>query len=400
MAKWKATGTRGVRYYEHPSRKHGVKKDRYFAIRYQVDGKRREEGLGWATEGWTEQKAAKELHDLKENITRAKGPRSLKEKRAEKAQQEAREMAEGLALSDFWEQDYIFYLKNRLSKKSSWQKEVCHYERRIKPIMGDRPLKEVTPEQVEFMIDRMRTEGLTPRSQQYAVGTLFRIWKHAARRKLVRAGDNPAAGIKVESVNNTRLRVLTPQNLKDILQALQIIDPAAHDLTMFCAFTGCRFSEAARLTWEHVDLSYGTAVFLDTKNKQTRQVYLVPELLELLERKGQGGTGELVFMRSSGKPFLEPPRSFATAVKHLGLNDGRGPRDKVTFHTLRHTAATFAARRGVPFKDMQILFGWKTPVMVFRYAKGDEKTQRRAMEGLAQSLTNESAKILPLAKQG
>ena len=46
---WKKTKHQGVRYYEHKTRKHGVNLDRYFAIRYQVDGKRREEGLGSKT---------------------------------------------------------------------------------------------------------------------------------------------------------------------------------------------------------------------------------------------------------------------------------------------------------------------------------------------------------------
>jgi hypothetical protein len=43
---WISTKFKGVRYYEHPERKHGVKKDRYLAIRYQKDGQRKEEGLG------------------------------------------------------------------------------------------------------------------------------------------------------------------------------------------------------------------------------------------------------------------------------------------------------------------------------------------------------------------
>jgi len=64
-AKWIGTKFKGVRYYEHPTRKHGVKKDRYLAIRYQIDGKRIEEGIGWTSErdpeddqNWTEAKAA------------------------------------------------------------------------------------------------------------------------------------------------------------------------------------------------------------------------------------------------------------------------------------------------------------------------------------------------------
>jgi hypothetical protein len=46
--KWIATSVKGIRYYEHPNRKHGrVRNDRYYAIRYQSNDRRVEEGLGW-----------------------------------------------------------------------------------------------------------------------------------------------------------------------------------------------------------------------------------------------------------------------------------------------------------------------------------------------------------------
>jgi integrase len=86
-------------------------------------------------------------------------------------------------------------------------------------------------------------------------------------------------------------------------------------------------------------------------------------------------------------------------VDSLKLNEGRGKRDRVSFHTLRHTAATFAARRGTPVKDLQLLFGWKTPSMVFRYAHGDEAIQRQAVEGVAQALLGEPAKVIPLVRK-
>lgn len=398
-AKWKASGSRGVRYYEHATRKHGVKKDRYYAIRYTVDGRQVEEGLGWSSEGMTEQEAVETRAELIKNRRKAEGPRTLTEKKALQRQEQAIQLAEGLTLSEFWEKDYVHNLKARI-KESSWEKEVAHYTKRILPVMGQKPIKTITPEDVDRMLDRMREDKLTPRTQQYAVGTLYRIWKHAAKRKLVKAGDNPAIGVTLAKVNNTRLRVLTPKELKTILDHLSVTDSAAHDITLFCSFTGCRFSEAARLTWEHVDLKRGTATFTDTKNRDTRTVYLVPAVIELLERRGIGGPGEHVFTTKDGEPFIQPPFAFRTAVKNLKLNAGRGLRDKVTFHSLRHTAATLAARRGTPVKDLQILFGWKTPSMVFRYAKGDEDTQRRAMTGLAQSLAPEQGKVVEMVKKG
>jgi integrase len=95
-------GTRLCR--EHPTRKHGVGRDRYFAIRYQRDGKRVEEGIGWASEldpkdkkHWTAEKAAIVLAGLREAARGLeKGPTRLSEKReiedslkeAEKVEQE------------------------------------------------------------------------------------------------------------------------------------------------------------------------------------------------------------------------------------------------------------------------------------------------------------------------
>ena len=50
------TAAPGVRYRKHPTRKHGARLDRYFTLRFSVDGKQAEEALGWASEGmmgWT-----------------------------------------------------------------------------------------------------------------------------------------------------------------------------------------------------------------------------------------------------------------------------------------------------------------------------------------------------------
>jgi integrase len=410
---WIKSKSSGVRYREHPTRKYGAIPDRYYTIFYKLNGKMVQEALGWASEGWdeidaegqkkrvnwSEKRAAAVLAELKKNHSLGSGPRTLKEKRAEQEKTHAQLLADGLTVAQFWEQDYQHSLQARI-KSSSWKKEVSHFEHRISPLIGNKPLKAVSHEDIEKMVDRMRNEGLTPRTQQYAIGTFFRIWKHAAKRKLVKSGDNPAADIRIERVNNTRLRIVTPNELKDILKLVAASDSAAYEIVMFCAYTGCRFSEAANLTWEYVDLSREAALFYQTKNKDSREVYLAQEIVDFLKRRGPGITGQYVFTKRDGTSHKEPPKSFTTAVKKLGLNKDRGPRDRVTFHSLRHTAATIAARRGVPVKDMQMLFGWKTPSMVFRYAKGNEDLQRQAMKGLAHSLSGEVAKVVPIEDAG
>ena len=399
--KWKKSKFQGVRYREHATRKHGVGPDRYYTIFYKLDGKMVQEALGWASESWTEidssgnekkvswteKRAAAVIAELKKNQSLGISPRTLKEKRAMKQKEAARQKAESLTLSEFWEQDYIHLLKTRI-KESSWKKEVTYYEKRLGPQLGHKALKTITQEDIEQMVVKMRSEGLTPRTQEYAVGTFFRIWKHASSRKLVKPGDNPAMGIQIQKVNNTRTRVITAAELKLILDSLKPINETVHDLSIFCAYTGCRFSEAANLRYEHINSERSTVLFLETKNRDSREVHVDEKIMNILLKRAEKRVGAFVFTKNNGTPFSEPPSTFKNVVDKLGLNEGRGPRDKLTMHSLRHTAATLTERNGAGVKDLQLIFGWKTPAMVFRYAKGNERARREAMKGLAKTLSH------------
>lgn len=54
---------------------------RHFAIRHYVDGKRVEEGVGWASQKWTAKKAAALRTKLENNKKTGQGPRTLAEMR-------------------------------------------------------------------------------------------------------------------------------------------------------------------------------------------------------------------------------------------------------------------------------------------------------------------------------
>ena len=79
--KWTKTQFPGVRYREHPGRKHNGKPDRYFAIRYKVFGKAKEEALGWSSQGWNAQKVSLQRSELINNQKKGDGPVTLKEKK-------------------------------------------------------------------------------------------------------------------------------------------------------------------------------------------------------------------------------------------------------------------------------------------------------------------------------
>jgi hypothetical protein len=77
----KKTGVPGVLFREHKTRKHGVKKDRYFIIYYRFNGKNYQEAVGWGSQGWNAKKSRDLLGDLKRNQRRGEPPFTLREKK-------------------------------------------------------------------------------------------------------------------------------------------------------------------------------------------------------------------------------------------------------------------------------------------------------------------------------
>src|SRR5262245_2812213 len=100
----------GMRCRMHPRRKHGVRPDRYFTLRFSVDGRQIEESLGWASDGWNLQRAQEELGKLRAAKRTGEGPATLRES-AQAARRAAQQRAaaeaalerQQVTVADLWE---------------------------------------------------------------------------------------------------------------------------------------------------------------------------------------------------------------------------------------------------------------------------------------------------------
>jgi hypothetical protein len=147
--KWRTTKYPGVRFREHATRRHGVMKDRYFSIRYQRDGKRQEEALGWASEGWSIEKAALQLAELKKAVLTGEGPARLAEKRqkaeaARQAQeaQDAKAEQAAITFGQVFEKHFLPHSKANKRNQKSWQREEALFRLWIRPVIGNKPMAE------------------------------------------------------------------------------------------------------------------------------------------------------------------------------------------------------------------------------------------------------------------
>lgn len=389
MAKWKTSGSPGVRYREHTTRKHGVRFDRYFSIRYRVDGKQVEEGLGWASEGWTEKKAAATLAELKANKTTGTGPLSLREKRQmEKERREAeakRQEAEKLANITFAEVFTAHYLPvSQMNKRSekSWQREEQLFRNWISPHIGHIPMRSIAPIHLEKIKKAMKEAGRAPRSIQYMLDTIRQVFNHAITNSL-HPGPNPAAGraVKRPKEDNRRTRFLTSDEASILLAELSKRSADTYDMALFSLHTGARAGEIFSLTWGDIDIFSGTALLRDTKNNKNRHLYLTDQVKKmlLLRKPGTPSKSDLVFPAGKGNMLTQVSKTYYRVVEQLGLNEGvTDRRDKVTFHTLRHTYASTLVQKGVDIYHVKELLGHASIALTERYSHLSENSLKQA----------------------
>ncbi len=189
--------------------------------------------------------------------------------------------------------------------------------------------------------------------------------------------------IKTYKVNDDRVRYLTPQELKALIEACpEWFKP----IVKFACLTGLRAHELFTLRWDMVNLSEGyiTVSAKYSKNKETKALPLHPKAIEVLkelkaQQEEKGITHGYVFTNSLGKPYSPDwdgyKRAFKTACKKAGIENFR-------FHDLRHTFASYLVMSGVDLYTVQELMRHSSPRMTKRYAHLSPEHIRKELDKL------------------
>ncbi len=375
--KWMKTKYPGVRYREHQSRIHGRQKDRYYTITYKLNGKTKTEAVGWASEGVKPADVSDLLNQIKRNHREGIGFQTLGEKRelavaAERKKQEEQCQAkqEKMTLSDVWEQHYFAQAQHNKSK-GSWKREESLFRIWITPILGNKVFSEIGVKDLEKLKSEMGNKNASLRSIEYALAVIRQMFNVMISYDLYH-GDNPVSRVKKPKEDNRRTRFLNEEEAKKLLERAKERNIVLYRMMLLSLYTGLRAGEILKLTWEDVDFTNETLSIRDTKSGKNRHVYMTNLLLsELkLQQESQAESEErLVFIGRFGGPMNEVSRLFKELVNDLGLNENvEDSRQRVVFHTLRHTFASWLVQRGVPLYTVASLMGHSTIAMTERYA--------------------------------
>ena len=375
----------GVRWYQHPTRKNGVQYDKCFCLRYLANGKRFQPSLGWASQGWTEQKAALELAKLKDAYKTGEGDYSLAEKREKakekKRQEEQKREAEKIAamtFAEFWEKQYWPAQKHKAA--GSLTAENGFYNNWLYPIIGKLPLASITPGLLTPIKNKMLEADKAPSTIKYALAVFSQVWNMAKREGIVTA-DCPSKNVSLPKVDNRRMRFLTPEESEQLLTVLKRKSLQVHDMSLLALHCGLRFGEIAQLTWDHVNFEAGTLAIMDPKNiALNRTAFLTRRTSEMLQvrRAKHSQDSNLIFPSKKGTIQTDVSKTFPRTVNEMFNQGVTDPRQKVCFHTLRHSFASWLVQRSVDLYSVKELMGHATFKMTQRYSQLSPEGLRRA----------------------
>jgi integrase len=262
----------------------------------------------------------------------------------------------------------------------------------IKAAFGDRDAASIRPYEISDWLDSLKLKPATLNRIKSVFSAVYQLAKHRDRVKV-----NPARDVKQRNVGGGIIRFLSQDEETRLRAALTGHLTSKRHLAQYqpvliqhriCELdvalgTGMRKSEQYGLRWKDVDFDARTITLRDTKNGDSRTVYMIDDVVKAL-RTLQG----LNLSRREGNRHPTPKDTvfalgdnkkwWAQALKDAKIENFR-------WHDLRHTFCSRLAQNGASLKIIQEAAGHKTIAMAARYAHMDHSSLRNAMAVLNRS---------------
>jgi integrase len=289
---------------------------------------------------------------------------------------------------------------------STWIRYEQYARVHIKPAIGGVALRTLTPRHVQQLYARSLAGGSSSTTVNHVHTVLHTALQYALRMDYLRR--NVAALCTPPRKADRAVRTLTAEEAKRLLDAAS--GDRLEAVFYLALFTGMRQGELLALRWDDIDLELSTAgvrgsvrrirgelCFGQPKTKRSRrQVALAAPAVEALRRHKVAQAAErlaagpawqdlgLVFSDAAGGPLDAQQfvrRHFRPLLRRASL-------PQITFHALRHSAATLLLGLGVHPVIVQEMLGHSAvSVTMDIYSHATPILQRNAAAALGEFIS-------------
>lgn len=272
--------------------------------------------------------------------------------------------------------DFIDNAKMTLKDKRG---PVQRYEQHIKPYIGNKDVTSITKVDTEVILKEALAKGLQPATVDRIRQTISSIFNLAIYNE--KCEHNPASLKRNENVsimrknkrniNNDRERFLLKHEALELLNDLEKRRFDVYLMALMALTTGARAGELLNIKFKDIDFTSKFITLAETKNNTSRKIKITPKVEAELLKVERGKPNDFLFNNGEGGKLTKIPNAYFAAVDKLfnAELESKDSKNRVVFHTLRHTFASWLAMEGMPIYTIQRLMGHKDISQTLRYAK-------------------------------
>ena len=309
-------------------------------------------------------------------------------------------------ISNFFDKIY-WPLRSQSGNEHTNKSILGQFNKHIRVAVGHITLTELKSTHVRDMMQAMKDKGLSTQSIKHGFNVLQATYNYAAlyfpEHYSVTLPPFPGKILKKETLNNSKtcwLEYDEARCLLDLLYNWRDIcakhklhfkgrdTKDAYGMAVLALFCGLRFGDIADLKWKDVTTAYAYA--RNPKSGKAYGIHLdVPVVKEMIDERRKlfprASADDYVFQSRVGKKWIKAPEVFFDALEESQLNYTQrrinNELEKIDFHALRHTFASWLAISGVTLHEIMTLMGHNSIQMTLRYARlNPEYTKKHVMQ--------------------
>ena len=250
-----------------------------------------------------------------------------------------------------FKKDFLTYAKSAFAHRT-----VIIYEqsfKRLEAVVGERSLASLTPKHLDTYKTERLNANISPVTVNIEVRALKAAMNTAVRWRLLEV--NPFAEVQQARVVEQQPAFFSKDGFGKLLAT--VTEQWLRELIVFAVSTGMRQAETLNLRWQDIDLGrklihIQSNPTFKTKQGKTRTIPMNEVVHAMLSSKAERSTSEYVFTRKGrriGESYLT--HSFKECRENAGLDE------RLHWHSLRHTHASWLVQNGVSLYEVQKLLG-------------------------------------------
>ncbi len=266
------------------------------------------------------------------------------------------------------------YIKSRLFHGKTYTKGWAQAQRnlltrRIIPEFGIIDIREITENQIENWLFRLKQENIGAKTLNHLITILRIIFGYAMKSHDI--DSNPMDTIELFALNTAEKGILTRGEMTILFETFPTSEvwdsPFHYALNLTAAMTGMRLGEILALKFEAVQPSQITVVYSWSrtdqlkcpKNGRVRHIPISENLYNLLHSLSRGGPQSDFIFAYNTNPIDHKSvyLRFYKALEKIGIDKDKWIQRKISFHSYRHFFNTCLLESGLNPELIRLMTG-------------------------------------------